>query len=73
MSGKVHKAPSQPWLQELKAEDLRRLRSVVHKIHFKYHPEHMQTDSEADRIIESLGPAAAESVLRKLIDSRLVG
>ena len=62
-----------PWLMDLRHEDLTRLRNVVRKIHFKYHPEHLQTDHEADRIIESQGPAAAERVLRLLIDGRLTG
>lgn len=57
------------WIASLKWEDLRRLRKIVQAVHFQYYPKHMQTDVEADRIIESLGPAVAEKMLRKLVES----
>jgi hypothetical protein len=47
------------------------LRKIVAKIHFQYYPEQLQTDREADRIIESLGPQVAESMVRKAVDAGL--
>lgn len=57
------------WITELKFEDLRRLRKVVQAVHFQYYPKERQTDIEADRIIESLGPVVAEKMLRKFVEA----
>ena len=55
-------------LSELSAEDLRRLREVVRRVHMKYHPSELQTEREADMIIETLLPETAEKLLKRAID-----
>ena len=57
-------------LAELSAEDLRRLREVVMRVHMKYHPQELQTEREADMIIESLLPATVERLLKREIDGK---
>jgi len=55
-------------LAELSAEDLRRLREIVRRVHMKWHPAELQTDREADLLIESLLPETAERLLKRFID-----
>jgi len=57
-------------LAELSAEDLRRLREVVRRVHMKYHPEALQNDREADMIIETLLPETAERLLKRAVDQK---
>lgn len=61
------------FLAELRYEDLQRLRASVKKIHMrgKYRKEQI-TDREADRIIEALGPEAAEKLVRKAVGMGVV-
>jgi hypothetical protein len=63
--------PENEWSHKLSVEDRALLRKIVAKIHFQYYPEQLQTDREADRIIESLGPQVAESMVRKAVDAGL--
>lgn len=68
----VHtRAPDYSWLAELKLSELQLLRQVVRKVHMQYHPESLQTDSEADKIIASFGPETAEKMLKAAIDRKL--
>lgn len=65
--------PHGEWLSQLKPADLERLRAVVRKVHFRYYPEHLCTNVEADRIIESQGPETAERILKRIVDGKLAG
>ena len=50
----------------LSFSDRQLLRKVVRKVHMENYPEHLMTDTEADRIIDSFGPSVSERMLRKL-------
>ena len=57
-------------LAELSAVDLQRLREVVRRVHMKYHPTELQTEREADMIIETLLPETAERLLKAAVDKK---
>jgi hypothetical protein len=61
------------FLNNLKLQDLLRLRRVVRKVHMKNYPEALMHDQEADRIIEALGPAIAERMVEIAVDNDLFG
>lgn len=61
------------FLSELRHEDLVRLRNVVFKVHMRFHPRDLCTNSEADRIIEALGPEVGQRMLKRVIDARVIG
>ncbi len=61
------------FLAELSLADLQRLRAIVKKVKMAYHPEHLCTNQEADRIIESLGPEIAERYIKHAVDRKLIG
>jgi hypothetical protein len=64
----------QTWnfVSELSVADLRRLRTIVRKVHMRYHPTELVTDYEADRIIESFGPETAAQLVRTGVDGGYV-
>jgi hypothetical protein len=57
-------------LFELSYRDLSRLRMVVRRVHMQHYPIDHCTDRECDRIIETLLPATAERLLKRLVDGR---
>ena len=59
------------FINDIKYEDLARLRRVVKKIHMKNYPEHLYDDREADKIIEALGPEIAERMVKVAVDRNL--
>jgi hypothetical protein len=61
------------FMNDLKPQDLLRLRRVVRKVHMKNYPEALMHDREADRIIEALGPAIAERMVKIAVDNDLFG
>ena len=60
------------FLTELRHDDLLRLRASVKRIYMARYPKHMITDREADRVIEALGPEAAEACVRRAVDTGVV-
>jgi hypothetical protein len=58
-------------LAALSFEDLQRLRSVVKRTRMHYYPSEFCTNLEADRIIESIGEATAQKMMKALIDEKL--
>lgn len=58
-------------LDQLSYSDLQRLRAVVRRVHMKHYPGEFCTEREADRIIETIGEATAQKLLKKLIDGQL--
>ena len=58
-------------IASLKYEDLRRLRQVVKRVHFRHYPNEYVTDWEADKLIEALGPETAMFQLKTGIDRGL--
>ena len=59
------------FINDLKHQDLLRLRRVVRKVHMKNYPENLMTDHEADRIIEAIGPEIAERMVKIAVDRDL--
>jgi hypothetical protein len=57
-------------LAELSSQDLQRLREIVRKVHMRYHPTELQTEREADMIIETLLPETAEKLLKRSVDQK---
>lgn len=62
-------APNNPWLAQLRFEDLQRLRRIVRAVHMRHYPQALMTDHEADRIIEAFGPEVGEQLVKTAIDS----
>jgi hypothetical protein len=60
------------FLTELRWEDLQRLRVSVKRIHMTRYPKDKITDHEADKIIEALGPEAAETLTRRAMDAGII-
>ena len=61
------------FLSQLSTRDLLRLRRAVKQVHMKFYPADFCTDREADKIIESLGPATVEKLLKAEVDNKLKG
>tara|TARA_B100000131_G_scaffold37417_2_gene34016 strand:+ start:449 stop:682 length:234 start_codon:yes stop_codon:yes gene_type:complete len=53
---------------DISLKDRRRLRQIVKKVHMKHFPAHFITDKEADKLIESIGPATQEKLIKQYID-----
>ena len=64
---KQHTTPQERWGSELSWKDRKLLRLIVRKVHFEYFPERLQTDKEADKIIESFGPIVCEHLIRDAV------
>jgi len=47
------------------------LRTVVRTVHMKHYPKDFINQYETDKLIESLGPEVAESMIRLGVDRRL--
>lgn len=52
------------FLHTLKPEERRILRKVVKHVHFKYFPKEFCTDYEADKLIATIGPETAATLVR---------
>lgn len=60
------------FINDISFEDLQRLRKVVRKVWMAYHPPHLQTDKEADKLIESFGPVVQQRIIKRIIDHNIV-
>jgi len=60
-------------IPELKWDDHKRLRLIVRKVHMKNYPDTLMTDTEADRIIESIAPEVLEKMIKAQVDARSMG
>ena len=58
------------FLHSLKKEDRDILRQVVKKVHLIHHPEEFCTDTEADKVINTIGPEVVERMIRFGIANR---
>jgi hypothetical protein len=47
------------------------LRRVVKKVHMQHHPKDFQTNYEADRIIDVIGPEVIERMLKFAVDHKV--
>lgn len=53
---------------DISLKDRRRLRQIVKNVHMKHFPADFITDREADKLIESIGPATQEKLIKEYID-----
>lgn len=58
------------FLATLSYEDLQRLRAHVKRTHMRDWKPEFVTNREADRIIESIGPIAAERCIKEAVDRK---
>lgn len=58
------------FLHTLKKEDRDILRQVVKKVHLQHHPEQFCTNTEADKVINTIGPEVIERMIKFGIDNR---
>jgi hypothetical protein len=58
------------FLASLTWEELRLLRTHVKRVHMAEWPPETRTDREADRLIESFGPAAKEQIIKRVVDAK---
>lgn len=58
------------FLHTLKKEDRDILRQVVKKVHLQHHPEQFCTNTEADKVINTIGPEIIERMIKFGIDNR---
>jgi hypothetical protein len=47
------------------------LRRVVKKVHMQHHPKDFQTNYEADKIIDTIGPEVVERMLKFAVDRKV--
>jgi len=58
-------------LAALSYDELQKLRRVVFRVHLRHYPLEFISDREADRIIETIGEATAQRLIKRLIDGEL--
>lgn len=58
-------------LATLSWQDLTRLRNAVRRVHMRHYPTTHCSTREADRIIETIGAATAERLIKRLVDGEL--
>jgi hypothetical protein len=47
------------------------LRKIVKKVHMQHHPKDFQTNYEADKIIDVIGPEIVERMLKFAVDHKV--
>ena len=52
------------FLKSLSLKDRRRLRTIVKRVHLKNYPTHMNTDYEADKLVEAFGEETIYNMLK---------
>lgn len=57
------------FLHTLKQEDRDVLRQVVKKVHLCYHPQEFCTDTEADKVINTIAPEVIERMIKFGVDN----
>lgn len=58
-------------LATLSWQDLVRLRNAVRRVHMRHYPTEHCTTRECDRIIETIGEATAQRMLKRLVDGKM--
>ena len=60
------------FLNTLQPKERDTLRRVVRIVDMKHHPKHFQTDFEADKIIEAIGPEIAVRMIKVGVDNKIL-
>lgn len=59
------------FLHTINDEERRILRTIVKKVHLKYHPKEFCTDYEADKLIAVIAPDVVERLIKVGIDNNI--
>jgi len=59
------------FLHTINEEERRILRTIVKKVHLKYHPKDFCTDYEADKLIAIIAPEVVENLLKVGVDNNI--
>jgi len=59
------------FLHTINEEERRILRTIVKKVHLKYHPKDFCTDYEADKLISIIAPEVVENLLKVGVDNNI--
>lgn len=59
------------FLHTINDEERRILRTIVKKVHLKYHPKEFCTDYEADKMISTIAPDVVERLIKVGIDNNI--
>lgn len=57
------------FLHTINEQERRVLRTIVKKVHLKYHPKEFCTDYEADKLISIIAPDVVERLLKVGVDT----
>lgn len=59
------------FLHTVNEEERRVLRTIVKKVHLKYHPKEFCTDYEADKLISIIAPDVVERLIKVGVDNNI--
>ena len=59
------------FLHTINDEERRILRTIVKKVHLKYHPKEFCTDYEADKLIAVIAPDVVERLIKVGVDNNI--
>ena len=59
------------FLHTINEEERRILRTIVKKVHLKYHPKEFCTDYEADKMISTIAPDVVERLIKVGVDNNI--
>ena len=59
------------FLHTINDEERRILRTIVKKVHLKYHPKEFCTDYEADKLIAIIAPDVVERLIKVGVDNNI--
>lgn len=59
------------FLHTINDEERRILRTIVKKVHLKYHPKEFCTDYEADKMISTIAPDVVERLIKVGVDNNI--
>ena len=59
------------FLHTINDEERRILRTIVKKVHLKYHPKEFCNDYEADKLIAIIAPDVVERLLKVGVDNNI--
>lgn len=59
------------FLHTINQQERSALRTIVKKVHLKYHPKEFCTDYEADKLIATIAPDVVEKLIKVGVDFKI--